>query len=61
MRVLITAFIIVNPNPLIGPHNDWAPLTHEYAVCAETATTHFDYTVCTTGAYDRALHPTFNA
>lgn len=61
MRVLIAAFIIMNPNPMAGPHGDWAPLMQAYKVCDETYTTYFNWTVCTAGAFDRALHPTFKA
>ena len=62
MSILLAAFIIIlDPNPMLGPNNDWAPLTREYAACEETATTYFSYAVCTTGALDRALHPTFKA
>lgn len=62
MRILIAAFFIMNPNPMLGPNEDWAPLTREYQVCEETATeTYFKYVVCTSGALDRALHPTYKA
>lgn len=61
MRILIAAFIILNPNPMAGPNNDWAPLLREYEICQETSMTYFSYTVCAAGAYDRALHPTFKA
>lgn len=58
---LILLLAILNPNPMLGPNNDWAPLKAEYEVCQQTATTYFQYTVCTTGAYSRALHPTYSA
>jgi hypothetical protein len=61
MIAILMAFIVVNPNPMVGPNNDWAPLRDAYQVCADTATSYFDYTVCTTGAYDRAAHPTWEA
>jgi hypothetical protein len=61
MRVLIAALIVINPNPMAGPDNDWAPLMREYEVCAETATSYFGYAVCTTGAHERALHPRYKA
>lgn len=47
---------IIN-NDLAGPNNDWAPLQAEYSNCREAAISYFSYTVCTVGAYDRALHP----
>lgn len=61
IRALLAAFIIATPNPMLGPDNDWAPLTRAYQTCAETSMTYFSYTVCTVGALDRALHPTFKA
>lgn len=61
MRVLFIAFMIVNPNPLAGPNDDWAPLMREYQECAASSTTYFNYTVCAVGVHDRAVHPTFNA
>lgn len=62
MPVIIAALlIIIDPNPLAGPRNDWTPLMREYAHCQETSHTFFAYTACTAGAQDRALHPAFNA
>lgn len=65
MHALAFFIIIVNPmasgNPALGPNNDWAPLKAEYSACADAATSYFNYTVCTTGAMDRAIHPLTNA
>lgn len=61
MPAILALLIIISPNPLAGPHNDWAPLKREYAQCALTSHTFFSYIVCTTGAHERALYPTFNA
>lgn len=58
---LLSAFIVINPNPAMGPHGDWAPLMQEYQDCADAANSYFQYVVCTTGAYDRAIHPTYFA
>lgn len=62
MTFLILALAIVSPpNPMLGPNNDWAPLKAEYQYCTDTATSYFDYTVCTMSAYERAVHPTYSA
>lgn len=58
MKFLILFMIL---NPMLGPHNDWAPLNDAYQVCADTANTRFEFITCTVGAYDRAIHPTWKA
>ena len=59
--IILAAFIVIDPNPMLGPNNDWAPLQQEYAACAYSSHTYFQYTTCTLGAYDRALHPAMEA
>ena len=62
MNALAFFILIVNPmagaaNPALGPNNDWAPLQAAYSACEQAATSYFTYTVCTSGALERAMHP----
>jgi hypothetical protein len=61
MIAILMTLVILDPNPMLGPNNDWAPLMQEYSVCQQTSFTYFDYTVCTMSAYDKAVHPTWDA
>lgn len=63
LSLILSAFIAISPNPLLGPHSDWEPLKDEYARCAAVALPkgHFNYYACAMGAQDRALHPTYSA
>lgn len=55
------SFHTQDPNPAIGANSDWAPLVREYQACSDFSPSYFSFTVCTAGAMDRALHPTYSA
>ena len=61
MRFLFLLAAILDPNPMVGPNNDWAPLIQEYENCASVSASYFQYTICTMSAYDKAVHPTYSA